>query len=177
MTFPVLLDDTDTYPVSNAYGLTNVPSFFWISEDRNIEISSVGWSRRDFDEMIHKAASATDNNLNPFFIRRNNSQISARVEGRKTSPQVAGIPFNEIGPTNPEMVQLRRITSVPFPSIVSDQYSVHRHLQESSDAEDRFSGASLAFIRFRGTSWTQNQPKRNRIGPSSSGGHRGTAKN
>ena len=42
VTFPVLLDDTDTYPVSNAYGLTNVPSLFWIAPDREIEISSVG---------------------------------------------------------------------------------------------------------------------------------------
>src|SRR5207245_7768002 len=25
ITFPILLDDTNTYPVSNAYGLTNVP--------------------------------------------------------------------------------------------------------------------------------------------------------
>jgi len=28
VTFPVLLDDTRTYPVSNAYGLTNVPTVF-----------------------------------------------------------------------------------------------------------------------------------------------------
>jgi len=31
VTFPVLLDDTQKYPVSNAYGLTNVPSIFWIA--------------------------------------------------------------------------------------------------------------------------------------------------
>ena len=30
VTFPVLLDDTKTFPVSNAYGLTTVPSIFWI---------------------------------------------------------------------------------------------------------------------------------------------------
>jgi len=48
VTFPVLLDDTRTYPVSNEYGLTNVPSVFWIAEDGEIEISSVGWgSKRD----------------------------------------------------------------------------------------------------------------------------------
>ena len=33
VTFPVLLDDRETYPVSNAYGLTNVPSIFWIGRD------------------------------------------------------------------------------------------------------------------------------------------------
>src|ERR1700733_16179637 len=28
VTFPTLLDDPDSYPVSNAYGLTNVPTIF-----------------------------------------------------------------------------------------------------------------------------------------------------
>src|SRR5215472_8474016 len=31
VTFPMLLDDTRSYPVSNAYGLTNVPSLFWVA--------------------------------------------------------------------------------------------------------------------------------------------------
>jgi len=57
VTFPMLLDDTKIYPASNAYGLTNVPTVFWISEDGDIEISSVGWSRRDFEEIVKKAAS------------------------------------------------------------------------------------------------------------------------
>jgi peroxiredoxin len=58
ITFPVLLDDTTTYPVSNAYGLTNVPSIFWIAQDGEIEISSVGWLRNDIDEISRKAAQA-----------------------------------------------------------------------------------------------------------------------
>lgn len=58
ITFPVLLDDTKSFPVSNAYGLTNVPTSFWINEDGEIEISSLGWSRQDFEEMVRKAASA-----------------------------------------------------------------------------------------------------------------------
>jgi peroxiredoxin len=57
VTFPVLLDDTMSFPASNAYGLTNVPTAFWISEDGEIEISSVGWSRQDFEDIIRKAAS------------------------------------------------------------------------------------------------------------------------
>jgi len=59
ITFPVLLDDTKSYPVSNAYGLTTVPTAFWISEEGNIEISSVGWVRQEFDAMAGKAAAAT----------------------------------------------------------------------------------------------------------------------
>jgi len=54
--FPVLLDDLDRYPVSNAYGLTNVPSIFWIAQDGEIEISSVGWVKADFDEINRKMA-------------------------------------------------------------------------------------------------------------------------
>src|SRR5271163_3608739 len=56
VTFPVLLDDTDSYPVSNAYGLTNVPSIFWIAQDGKIEVSSVGWVKADFEEINRKMA-------------------------------------------------------------------------------------------------------------------------
>jgi peroxiredoxin len=66
-TFPVLLDDTKAYPVSNAYGLTNVPTAFWISQDGTIEISSVGWVRQEFEEMARKAATATASTPMPIF--------------------------------------------------------------------------------------------------------------
>lgn len=56
VTFPVLLDETDSYPVSNAYGLTNVPSMFWIAQDGRIEISSVGWVKADFEKINRKMA-------------------------------------------------------------------------------------------------------------------------
>lgn len=59
VTFPVLLDDTKTYPASNAYGLTNVPSTFVISPAGKIELSSVGWDKNDvtrLNELVAKAA-------------------------------------------------------------------------------------------------------------------------
>jgi peroxiredoxin len=56
ITFPVLLDDTRSYPVSNGYGLTNVPTVFWISQDGEIEVSSVGWIKADFLEVNRKMA-------------------------------------------------------------------------------------------------------------------------
>ena len=59
VTFPVLLDDTKLFPVSNAYGLTTVPTAVWISEEGAIEISSVGWVRSEFEEICQKAAFAT----------------------------------------------------------------------------------------------------------------------
>jgi peroxiredoxin len=56
--FPVLLDETKTYPVSNAYGLTNVPTIFWIARDGGIEVSSVGWIKADFAELNRKMAES-----------------------------------------------------------------------------------------------------------------------
>ena len=58
ITFPVLLDDTRSYAASNAYGLTNVPTIFWIAQDREIEVSSVGWLKADFEESNRKMAEA-----------------------------------------------------------------------------------------------------------------------
>ena len=54
--FPILMDDTRKYPVSNAYGLTNVPTIFWIGQDGEIEISSVGWVKADFEQINRKMA-------------------------------------------------------------------------------------------------------------------------
>lgn len=56
VTFPLLQDDTRSYPVSNAYGLTNVPTIFWVAQDREIEVSSVGWVKADFELINRKMA-------------------------------------------------------------------------------------------------------------------------
>ena len=56
VTFPLLLDDTSSYPVSNAYGLTNVPTLFWIAPDGEIEVSSIGWVKNDFETINRKLA-------------------------------------------------------------------------------------------------------------------------
>lgn len=56
ITFPVLLDELNRYPVSNAYGLTNVPSIFWLAQDGEIEVSSVGWVKADFELINRKMA-------------------------------------------------------------------------------------------------------------------------
>ena len=67
ITFPVLLDDTTTYPVSNAYQLTNVPSIFWIAQDGEIEISSVGWSRKDVEKIHRKVVKEAGTKPLPLF--------------------------------------------------------------------------------------------------------------
>lgn len=67
VTFPTLLDDTEAYPVSNAYGLTNVPSIFWVGQEGEIEISSVGWVRKEVEELNRRAAEISGDNVNPLF--------------------------------------------------------------------------------------------------------------
>ena len=46
VTFTTLLDDTDRYPVSNAYAITNVPSLFLIEADGTVSASESGFSKR-----------------------------------------------------------------------------------------------------------------------------------
>ena len=67
VTFPVLLDDTKTFPVSNAYGLKTVPTAFWIAEDGEVEISAVSWVRKEFEEIAAKAASVSGGAPTPIF--------------------------------------------------------------------------------------------------------------
>jgi peroxiredoxin len=52
VTFPIALDnDANGYEVSNAYGLTNVPTLFYIAPSGEIEVSSVGWSKGEVEEI------------------------------------------------------------------------------------------------------------------------------
>jgi peroxiredoxin len=57
ITFPILFDDIP-YPVSSAYGLTNVPTLFWINPDGQIELSSAGWLKSDFEKINRWMADA-----------------------------------------------------------------------------------------------------------------------
>jgi len=67
VTFPILMDDTKTFPASNAYGLTNVPTIFWIGEDGKIEISSVGWVKKEVEAIYRKAADTNSMPSSPLF--------------------------------------------------------------------------------------------------------------
>ena len=58
ITFPLLLDDTRSYPASNAYGLSNVPSIFLISPGGKVDFSIVGWSKRDIEDLNVRIAKA-----------------------------------------------------------------------------------------------------------------------
>lgn len=48
-TFPMLTDE-DPYPVSNEYGLTNVPTLFLVRPNGQIQLSSVGFVKSDIED-------------------------------------------------------------------------------------------------------------------------------
>jgi peroxiredoxin len=58
--FPALIDEHG-YPVSNEYGLTNVPTMFWINPDGQIAQTSVGFSKSELEKMAAQAAQVTGN--------------------------------------------------------------------------------------------------------------------
>lgn len=67
VSFPALLDDPNGYAVSNAYGLTNVPTWFLIAQDGAIELASVGWSKADFEALNRALADAEQTSPRPLF--------------------------------------------------------------------------------------------------------------
>jgi len=56
ITFPVAIDDSSRYIVSNAYKLTNVPTAYLVDRDGKIQVSSVGWARKDIEDVNTKLA-------------------------------------------------------------------------------------------------------------------------
>jgi peroxiredoxin len=69
VTFPTLLDDPNGYAVSNAYGLTNVPSIFLIGQGGKIEITSVGWVKKEIEDINRKLAGAQQTEVPAMFSR------------------------------------------------------------------------------------------------------------
>ena len=60
LTMPVLLEDLENnYPVSNAYGLTLVPSIFLIGQNGEILHSSAGFVRKDLIQIARKLETLT----------------------------------------------------------------------------------------------------------------------
>jgi peroxiredoxin len=67
ITFRNLLDDPNGYAISNAYGLTNVPTLFLIGQDGQIEITSVGWVKQEVEDINRKLAAAQQKPPHPIF--------------------------------------------------------------------------------------------------------------
>jgi len=66
VTFPMVLDEGG-YPVSNAYGLTNVPTIFLIETDGKVKISSMGFDKKDLESMAAQLAERRKIALTPLF--------------------------------------------------------------------------------------------------------------
>jgi peroxiredoxin len=64
--FPTLIDESG-YPVSNQYGITNVPTVFLIAPDGRIQESCVGFSKNDLAKIAAAAARATSTPPTSFF--------------------------------------------------------------------------------------------------------------
>lgn len=58
LTYPLLLDD-DGYPVSNAYGLTNVPTLVLIAPDGTARISFHGFDKAGMEQISAELAQLT----------------------------------------------------------------------------------------------------------------------
>ncbi len=66
VTFPLLLDESG-YPVSNAYGLTNVPAIFLIDTGGTVKVSSMGFDKKDLETIAAHLAERKKISLAPLF--------------------------------------------------------------------------------------------------------------
>jgi len=55
VTFPLVTDEKN-YPVSNAYGLTNVPTIFLIEPDGAVKVSCMGFVKADLETIAKELA-------------------------------------------------------------------------------------------------------------------------
>jgi len=67
VTFPVLLDDEKGYVVSNAYGLTSVPTIFLIDTDGTVKVSCMGFDKKDLETISADLAERKKISLAPLF--------------------------------------------------------------------------------------------------------------
>ena len=68
VTFPILLDDENGYAVSNAYGLTSVPTIFLIDTDGTVRVSSMGFDKKDLETIAAYFAERNKFSLTPLFL-------------------------------------------------------------------------------------------------------------
>lgn len=65
VSFPILVDETG-YPVSNAYGLTNVPTLFLVEPDGKIALTSVGFDKKDIEAIATRLGQQAGKSVMPF---------------------------------------------------------------------------------------------------------------
>src|SRR5277367_4310414 len=78
VTFPVLIDE-DGYPVSNGYGLTNVPTTFLIDTDASLRTVCNGFDKSGFEAIANELA--TRRKLAPAALFRPDEQVPVHKPG------------------------------------------------------------------------------------------------
>jgi peroxiredoxin len=57
LTFPVLLDES-SFPVSNAFGITNVPTVYLVESARSVKVSCMGFGKQDLESIAAALAAS-----------------------------------------------------------------------------------------------------------------------
>jgi len=78
VTFPILLDEKN-YPVSNAYGLTSVPTIFLIDTEGAVKVSCMGFGKNDLETIAKELAERRKISLAPVFAA--NESVPAHKPG------------------------------------------------------------------------------------------------
>jgi len=78
VTFPILIDEAG-YPVSNAYGLTSVPTFFLINPDGTVQVASEGFGKAELEAIADALADRRNITRSPVF--RTDESIPAYKPG------------------------------------------------------------------------------------------------
>jgi len=78
VTFPTLLDDPG-YPVSNAYGLSMVPTIFLIEPDGKVKISCMGFDKADLEKIAGELSQRRKIAAAPLF--RSDEVVPAQKPG------------------------------------------------------------------------------------------------
>ena len=71
ITFSMLLDEKG-YPVSNAYGLTSVPTIFLIDTEGAVKVSCLGFGKQDLETIAKHLAERRKIALAPLFAANEN---------------------------------------------------------------------------------------------------------
>jgi hypothetical protein len=78
VTFPTLLDDAG-YPVSNAYGLSMVPTIFLIDPDGKVKVSCMGFDKGDLEKIAGELSLRRKIGAAPLF--RSDEVVPAQKPG------------------------------------------------------------------------------------------------
>jgi peroxiredoxin len=78
VTFPTLLDDSG-YPISNAYGLSMVPTIFLIEPDGKVKVSCMGFDKSDLEKIAAELSQRRKTAAAPLF--RTDEVVPAQKPG------------------------------------------------------------------------------------------------